>query len=333
MLQPSTAPSTAPSTLTLTSTANHNRIDYGKLSLMEFLKNPNGVTVSPQWVTSTVDLTKVHGLSRDFPQAFHPTTPQVEEARDDAAARDENSNRRVPQPQQCLLLREVFPSRSILASRVGHVIEISDDDDEDYSACSFDTVERPTPVSVNVDHITSADWKNEDDDWASLGADDNDNDNGDNTAPDTNFPLLDDIAVLPFHIEAYEDDLEATVFDKDFVALLEDSISDVDFDVEASEVDLEATVFGKRFCPLLDDNISLLDFDVEASKDEFKATALEKIFIPLLEDSIQAASEDDEGEEEYFDLLGLDDFDEMPEEIKNQSITRALAATDWGGFC
>jgi hypothetical protein len=309
---------------------------------MEFLKNPHGTnTVSPQWINSTVDLTKAHGLSRNFPQAFHSTTPQVEEARreGDDAARNEDSNRRVPQPQRCLLLQEVFPSRSILASRGGHVIEISDDDDdEDYSTSSFDTVERPPPVSVNVEFIASADWKNEDDDRASFGTgDDNDNDidNGDNTAPDANFPLLDDIAVLPFHmhIEAYEDDLEAIVFDKKFLSLLEDSISDVDFDVEASEVELEATVFGKRFCPLLEDNISLSDFDVEASKDEFKATALEKIFIPLLEDSIQEASEDDEGGEDYFDLLGLDNFDEMPEEIKNQSITRALAATEWGGFC
>jgi hypothetical protein len=71
-----------------------------------------------------------------------------------------------------------------------------------------------------------------------------------------------------------------------------------------------------------------------SSKDEFKVNALEQISIPLLEDSIQKASEeDDEGEEDYFDLLGLDNFDEMPEEIKNQSITHALAATKWGGFC
>jgi hypothetical protein len=54
---------------------------------------------------------------------------------------------------------------------------------------------------VNADHITSADWKNEDDEWASFGTDDNDNENnnGANTAPNANFPLLDDIAVESCH--------------------------------------------------------------------------------------------------------------------------------------
>jgi hypothetical protein len=314
MLQPSTA----------LSTASHNHsTGYRQVSEMDVLRTPHGATISPQWINSTIDMTKFQGLSSNLPEAFHfqTTTPQVlEEARDDEDHDGRGGNSRytrfIIQPQQHLL-REVFRSGSIPASRRGNAIEISDDDES--STSSFDTFEWPPPAIANVDIIPAV--ENDDDSMEfPFVTDDDDDDDSENGVEETAFGKT----FVPLLEEASEDDYEELIPADRGVNVHESSTSPFD------------TV--ERPTPAMIGNVDLITEDVSwcsfatddddgDSENEFEVTVFGKTFVPLVEE----ASEDDLEEKDYLDTLTFDEIHKQLEDVALFAFDQEASGDDEGG--